>query len=115
VLEGRDRRGTDREAAGGDERRLRLALARSQALDTVYGFRMKLEKLWENNAQSNDTLLQHFKDWCHEAEQSGIASLQEFAAHLRSYTLPQAAALIQAHVYKSPLKSGLFLFRYPNR
>jgi stearoyl-CoA desaturase (delta-9 desaturase) len=74
-----------------EQRRLRLALARSQALDTVYGFRMKLEKLWENNAQSNDTLLQHFKDWCHEAEQSGIASLQEFAAHLRSYTLPQTA------------------------
>ena len=70
-----------------EERRLRLALARSQALDTVYGFRLKLEKLWDDNTQSNDTLLHQFKEWCHEAEQSGIASLQEFAAHLRSYSM----------------------------
>ena len=74
-----------------EERRLRVALARSKALDTVYGFRVKLEKIWENSAQSNDTLLHAFKEWCHEAEQSGNASLREFAAHLRRYTLPQAA------------------------
>jgi len=75
-----------------EERRLRLALARSQALDTVYGFRLKLEKLWDDNAQSNERLLHAFKEWCHEAEASGIASLQEFAAHLRSYSMqPQTA------------------------
>jgi len=74
-----------------EQRRLRIALARSQALDTVYGFRVKLEKLWDDQAQSNETLLQGFKEWCHEAEQSGVASLQEFAAHLRSYSLPQTA------------------------
>ena len=75
-----------------EERRLRLALARSQALDTVYEFRMKLEKLWDDNAQSNDTLLHSFKQWCHEAEQSGVSSLQEFAAHLRSYTVQSQTA-----------------------
>src|SRR5262249_25604541 len=48
-----------------EQRRLRLALARSKALDTVYGFRVKLEKIWDNNAQSNDTLLHAFKEWCH--------------------------------------------------
>ena len=74
-----------------DERRLRAALARSKALETAYEFRMKLEKLWENKTQSNETLLQHFKDWCHEAEMSGVESLQEFAARLRSYSLQQQA------------------------
>ena len=73
-----------------EERRLRLALARSEALDTVYGFRLKLEKLWENKAQSNEILLRHFKEWCREAEQSGIGSLKEFAAHLQSYSLQVA-------------------------
>jgi stearoyl-CoA desaturase (delta-9 desaturase) len=73
-----------------EERRLRLALARSQALDTVYGFRLKLEKLWENKAQSNETLVQHFKDWCHAAEATGIASLKDFSARLRSYSLRTA-------------------------
>ena len=73
-----------------DQRHLRLALARSRALDTVYEFRLRLEKLWENGAQSNETLLQHFKQWCVEAEATGIASLQEFAAQLRSYSLSAA-------------------------
>ena len=73
-----------------DQRRLRLALARSRALHTVYEFRLRLEELWENNAQSNDTLLQHFKQWCVEAEATGIASLKEFAAELRSYSLSAA-------------------------
>ncbi len=73
-----------------DQRHLRLALARSRALETVYDFRLRLEKLWENNSQSNETLLQHFKQWCHEAEASGIASLKEFAAELQSYSLQAA-------------------------
>ena len=73
-----------------DQRRLRLALARSNALQTVYEFRLRLEELWENNAQSNDTLLRHFKQWCVEAEATGIASLKEFAAELRSYSLSAA-------------------------
>ncbi|HEV2111274.1 MAG TPA: fatty acid desaturase [Gammaproteobacteria bacterium] len=73
-----------------DQRHLRLALARSRALDTVYDFRLRLEKLWENGAQSNETLVQHFKQWCAEAEATGIASLKEFAAHLQSYSLSPA-------------------------
>ena len=73
-----------------EQRRLQAALRRSQALQTVYDLRLKLEKLWEDNAQSNDTLLQHFKDWCREAEATGIASLQEFAAELRSYAVRTA-------------------------
>jgi len=73
-----------------EERRLRLALARSEPLDTIYGFRLKLEKLWENKTQSNEALLRHFKEWCREAEQSGVASLSEFAARLQSYSLQPA-------------------------
>ena len=73
-----------------DQRHLRLALARSRALETVYEFRMRLEQLWENNAQSNETLLQHFKQWCVEAEATGIASLKQFAAELQSYSLATA-------------------------
>jgi stearoyl-CoA desaturase (delta-9 desaturase) len=73
-----------------DQRHLRLALARSQALETVYEFRLRLEKLWENGSQSNETLLQHFKQWCVEAEATGIASLREFSARLQSYALTTA-------------------------
>ena len=73
-----------------DQRHLRIALARSRALETVYDFRLRLEQLWENNAQSNETLVQHFKQWCAEAEATGIASLREFAAELQSYSLTPA-------------------------
>ena len=73
-----------------EQRRLRLALARSRALETVYEFRLKLEKLWDNSAQSNDKLVQHFKEWCAQAEASGDASLKRFAERLRNYTLQAA-------------------------
>lgn len=73
-----------------EQRRLRLALARSQALETVYEFRLKLERLWENSAQSNETLVQEFKEWCQDAEATRNASLKKFAARLRNYALQAA-------------------------
>jgi stearoyl-CoA desaturase (delta-9 desaturase) len=41
---------------------------------------------------SNDKLLQHLKEWIAQAEASGIKSLQDFAASLRSYSMPAMAA-----------------------
>lgn len=62
-------------------------LDRSHTLRTVYEFREKLQKLWESSTASNDKLVQQFKDWCVQAEASGIEALEEFAARLRRYTM----------------------------
>ena len=72
------------------QRRLKVTLHRSQALQTVYEFRLRLETLWDSGSMNNETLVQQFKDWCAQAEATGIESLKEFAAELRSYSLQAA-------------------------
>jgi stearoyl-CoA desaturase (delta-9 desaturase) len=68
------------------QQRLRQVLERSERLKTVYEFRERLALLWEQSAASNDRLVQQLKDWCAEAEATGIESLQEFALRIRGYT-----------------------------
>ena len=62
-------------------------LADNPALQTVYEFREKLSEIWSGANVSNEKLLQQLRDWCHEAEASGIQVLEEFAARVRSYQL----------------------------
>ena len=68
-------------------RRLSELLSDNAALNTVHEFREKLRTLWSGANVSNERLLQQLKDWCSEAEASGIKVLEDFAARLRSYQL----------------------------
>ena len=76
-----------------DQARSRLdkALEHSKTLHTVHEFRARLQQLWNSN-MSNESLLQHLKEWIAQAEASGIKALQDFAATLRSYSMPAMAA-----------------------
>ena len=67
--------------------RLRHILEQSQTLQTVYQYRQRLRDLWERTASSQEALLQSLQDWCKQAEQTGIQSLEDFARTLRGYTL----------------------------
>ncbi len=67
--------------------RLQKTLAQSPTLRTVYEFRQRLQALWGNSTLSNENLLQQFKEWCAQAETTGVATLREFALRLRGYTL----------------------------
>lgn len=67
--------------------RLQKTLAESQALQTVYEFRQRLQALWDNTSLSNEHLLAQFKEWCAQAEATGIARLKDFSASLRRYKL----------------------------
>jgi stearoyl-CoA desaturase (delta-9 desaturase) len=71
--------------------RLTQVLADHQMLRTVHVFRERLRVLWSGAHMSNETLLQHLKDWIAQADASGIKALQEFAGSLRSYTIQPAA------------------------
>ncbi|HLU05510.1 MAG TPA: fatty acid desaturase [Woeseiaceae bacterium] len=62
-------------------------LSDNATLQTVHEFREKLRTLWSGANVSNERLLQQLKDWCAEAEASGISVLEDFAARLRSYHL----------------------------
>jgi len=72
--------------------RLKQVLADHQMLRTVHDFRERLRVLWSGANMSNETLLQHLKDWIIQAEASGIKALQEFAVSLRGYTMQATAA-----------------------
>ncbi len=75
-----------------DQARHRLSelLSNNAALETVHEFREKLRDLWSGANVSNEKLLAQLKEWCAEAEASGIKVLEEFAARLRSYQLAPA-------------------------
>jgi stearoyl-CoA desaturase (delta-9 desaturase) len=68
--------------------RLQQVLSQSDALETVYEFRRRLQKLWSQRAYANhETLLQGLQEWCQQAEATGIEVLREFARHIRGYSL----------------------------
>jgi stearoyl-CoA desaturase (Delta-9 desaturase) len=71
-------------------RRLNEVLASSQALATVHEFRERLKGIWSGAAASNEALVVQFREWCAQAEASGVRALQEFAASLRGYALRPA-------------------------
>jgi stearoyl-CoA desaturase (delta-9 desaturase) len=71
--------------------KLSEALASHQALKTVHEFRERLRVMWNGSAMSNEKLLQHLKEWIANAEASRIQVLEEFAARLKSYSMPGPA------------------------
>ena len=63
---------------------LALARAASPVLDKMVLMREELRQLWLNRLQSREQLAADLQAWCHRAEASGIAALQEFSMKLRS-------------------------------
>ena len=60
-------------------------LSKSKVLETIYSMRQELTALWQRSTGSKEQLVRQLEDWCHRAEESGIASLQEFSRKLRGY------------------------------
>jgi stearoyl-CoA desaturase (delta-9 desaturase) len=75
---------------GQANKRLAAILAESQILDRVHTYRDRLRQLWENRQGSNERLIASLKEWCAEAEASGIKALEEFARRLSSYCMAPA-------------------------
>ena len=75
-----------------DKARARLSelLAQNPALNTVHEFRERLQGIWETANVSNEKLVGQLKEWCAQAEASGIKVLQEFAEMLRGYSVRPA-------------------------
>ena len=73
------------------EVRLENALAQSPRLKTVYQFRLRLQRLWSGSNVSHESLLKGLREWCAQAELSGIQTLQEFARGLRGFTVVHPA------------------------
>ncbi|GAA5158784.1 DesA family fatty acid desaturase [Viridibacterium curvum] len=61
------------------------ALSHSPKLQQLHAMREELAALWARSSASSEQLLKHLQDWCHRAEESGIAQLRELSLRMRSY------------------------------
>lgn len=60
----------------------------SPNLKTIYEFRQGLQSIWAKRGGNADELLAALKQWCADAEATGIQTLKDFVADLRTYTMP---------------------------
>ena len=72
------------------QKHLQELLQNSEALQTVYEMRRKLQDLWSETHASHERMIQAIIDWCKEAEATGIKVLEDFAQSLRGYALHPA-------------------------
>jgi fatty-acid desaturase len=59
-------------------------------LNEIYKKKQELMDIWARRSKGGEELLAALKQWCQEAEQSGIERLQEFSEQLKLYTLKMA-------------------------
>jgi len=62
-------------------------VAQRPRIRTLVEYRVRLAALLEARGHDAAERLRHLQAWCHEAEESGIAALQAYAARLKGYTL----------------------------
>ena len=65
--------------------KLREVIKASGILRTTYTLRQELAAIWQSSTATKEQLVKQLEDWCHRAENSGIAALQEFSQRLRCY------------------------------
>ena len=70
-----------------DLERINVALSHSEKLKQAYHFRDRLNQIWSKTYSSNQELIASFQEWCHQAEKTGIETLQRFVTHLKAYRL----------------------------
>lgn len=65
--------------------KLGVVIHTSPVLHTAYTLRQDLAAIWQRSTVSKEHLVKQLEEWCHRAENSGIAALQEFSQRLRCY------------------------------
>ena len=65
--------------------KLGVVIKASGILRTTYTLRQELTAIWQSSTATKEQLVKQLEDWCHRAESSGIAALQEFSQRLRCY------------------------------
>jgi len=75
-----------------ERRDIKAILESSPILKTIYEKRLELNAVWAKRGGSREDLLKAFKDWCVEAENTGIQALRDFVTELKSYTMPLGRA-----------------------
>lgn len=72
-----------------DEAQLARAFEGHSRLATVYEYRQRLQAIWARTTASQKELVDAIKEWCVQAEATGIKVLHDFSGKLKTY-VPQA-------------------------
>lgn len=70
-----------------DQLHLQAVLERHEVLRLIYDKSQELQALWRRRGLRPQEKLDALLTWCRDAEASGVRYLEEFAAHLRAYSL----------------------------
>tara|TARA_A100001037_G_scaffold302371_1_gene333804 strand:- start:1486 stop:2691 length:1206 start_codon:yes stop_codon:yes gene_type:complete len=65
----------------------------SAQLKQIYELRLALQEVWNKRASNADELLGALRQWCIDAEATGIQVLGDFVDELKSYSIPRMAAV----------------------
>ena len=75
---------------------MKEVLLKNETLQLVYDFKHRLhDMLYVVKHKDFHNLKEDLREWCQQAEQSGIETLKEFAAMMQGYTLKPSVALIR--------------------
>jgi stearoyl-CoA desaturase (Delta-9 desaturase) len=74
-----------------DKTRVQQLIASSPKIAQIYDLRMRLQDVWSKRGGNAEEMLQALKQWCIDAEATGIQTLRDFVDELRSYTTAKAA------------------------
>ena len=74
-----------------DQQDISRLLTEYPTFKRVYDMQLALNEAWKNGASNVAGLKEALSEWCREAEESGIDVLRDFAAYIRSYSIPQPA------------------------
>ena len=72
---------------GVSRERLESVLDSNQTLTTVYSFKQQLQEIMRRSSVTHEHLLEAVQEWCHQAEETGIKALEDFAQTLRGYSM----------------------------
>ncbi len=72
------------------QQKLETLLQHNASMQVIYEFSQRLQALWNEKTASHEKILQSLRQWCEDAEATGIEALEDFAQTLRSYSLQAA-------------------------
>lgn len=73
-----------------DQGRARLAsLVELPELKTVYDLRLRLQEIWAKRTGNLEEVVSALRQWCQDAEASGVETLRAFVDDMQRYTVPK--------------------------
>lgn len=79
-------------ASSNTKEKIKSLLDESHVLQVIYEKHKDLQAIWQKTTHNTDEKLKALKEWCKQAEESGIKKLQEFANMLKTYSLSPVPA-----------------------